>query len=39
VDSIPRFKGVVSDCFEPYLRPYVDNEERELHESITKSLA
>lgn len=38
MDSIPKFKGVISNCFEPYLRPYVDNEERELKESISKSL-
>jgi vacuolar protein sorting-associated protein 53 len=38
ITSLPKFKGSISDSFEPYLRPYVENEEHELTDNIMKSL-
>ena len=38
ITSLPKFKGSISDSFEPYLKPYVIREEGELRDSINKSL-
>lgn len=38
ITMLPKFKGSISDSFEPYLRPYVEKEEQELRENISKSL-
>lgn len=38
ITMLPKFKGSISDSFEPYLRPYVEKEEQELRENIAKSL-
>ena len=38
ITMLPKFKGSISDSFEPYLRPYVEKEEQELKENIIKSL-
>jgi hypothetical protein len=38
ITMLPKFKGSISDSFEPYLRPYVDKEEQELLDNIRKSL-
>lgn len=38
ITMLPKFKGSISDSFEPYLRPYVDKEEQELFDNIRKSL-
>jgi hypothetical protein len=27
ITRLPKFKGSISDSFEPYLKPYVDKEE------------
>ena len=37
ISSLPKFKGSISDSFEPYLRPYVDYEEKDLRDAITKA--
>jgi len=37
ISSLPKFKGSISDSFEPYLRPYVDYEEKDLREAIIKA--
>jgi hypothetical protein len=34
INSLPRFKGSISDSFEPYLHPYVESEEDELKKNI-----
>lgn len=38
ITMLPKFKGSISDSFEPYLRPYVEKEEQELKENVSKSL-
>lgn len=36
INSLPRFKGSISNSFEQYMRPYVEKEEIELKDSIRK---
>ena len=38
IQALPRFKGSISDSFEPYMTAYVEREEQELRENIIKSL-
>ncbi|CAD8075883.1 unnamed protein product [Paramecium primaurelia] len=38
ISELPKIKGAISDSFEPYLRPYIDSEERELMQHIQNIL-
>lgn len=38
ITSLPKYKGSISDSFEPYLKPYVRKEEEELRINILSSL-
>ena len=38
INSLPRFKGSISDSFEQYMKSYVEKEEWELKEGIKKSI-
>lgn len=39
ITSLPKFRGSISDSFEPYLKPYVKKEEEELRQNIYNSLS
>ena len=36
ISRLPKFKGSISDSFEPYLRPYVDKENEDFINFIDK---
>lgn len=38
LQSLPKFKGSISNSFEPYLKPYVKSEEDAMYEALTKNL-
>ena len=38
IQSLPKFKGSISNSFEMHLKPYVDSEEEELRKNVVLSL-
>jgi hypothetical protein len=38
IQSLPKFKGSISNSFEPHLKPYIKSEEDAMYESLMKNL-